>query len=193
MGPEQRLAELLKLEAEIEAVTAAIHNRKVVSIRRIRALKNMRIQCDAQRLLVLLDKRLIESGREMFLVFSPFMVEHLRDRCPPGIQMSDESILSLARKVAGDGWFRRMNSKLRVYHAMYKKTPWVEVRTHWRAGKRIEMHGRYLGNQHLLDLPLDEASDVVVRLVKALAGVVSRFLPRRDVRHIRVVERSAGG
>jgi hypothetical protein len=108
------------------------------------------------------------------------------DRRPLSDIPSAKAPKALVACALGCPAFWRSSQKVRKCYAEFNDVPRVEVPEHVRAGRRICCHERLMGNQHLLDLPLDEHPDVVGEVLRLIAtgahrpSRTQRAGPRQD-------------
>lgn len=182
MSPTEHKEVIESLNTQLSRLRAT----RIVSLKRYRELKQRLARSKTDLLVANLRAELLECSREQYLLWGRELTRWIADLCRTYRVPRHRKPSWLARWVAQRPAFWRSSQKVRKCYAEFNDVPRVEVPEHVRAGRRICCHERLMGNQHLLDLPLDEHPDVVGEVLRLIAtgahrpSRTQRAGPRQD-------------
>ena len=154
----------------IQALVDFVSGQPVVDLRQARRLAQMLEDLKSDDLLVSLCLEMRSMSQWFFLYFGQFVLDFIARHRPPGARPRDESIRRIAREIAADARFRKLNQRVRRYYAEMDAVPYGEVQGHVRNGFRVARHLRFHGNRHMLELPYGAYPEFVGRIILVLAN-----------------------
>jgi hypothetical protein len=165
--------------ADLDRLTAALRAGAVVDLRAVARLLDLRQRARSPRLgeaaLAWAEATLVGIVHDL----GGLLLSSVRRVCErnPGLDSP-----ALARLLVRDPDFKRLNRLIRQVRAIFLEVPSCDVRPHQREGRTVRGHFRYLGWEHLAEVPLAGEPDEVAGVLRCLQSGGHRRERIRSVR-----------
>lgn len=172
--PDTNRLELLSnsLDDPLESLKKLESYIKTQPVVDIKVARRLAAWCNSLRgddLIASLTVQMCLMDHWFFMYFGCEVLDFIASRRPRGGRSREDNIKRISKEIAANGYFRQLNQRTRRYYAGAAPVPTADVRAHIRDGRRVRSHVRFLGYNHLLELPLTEYPEFVGRVVRVLS------------------------